>query len=281
MKFKKTFFIILAWSQLVLSLAIGLAIIFAYMNYQSTVGQFVHSVAASIDAMSNVVTRTAETVEARRDLLDETSRMLVVTKKLINEMRLTAGNLEKTAPAYSAALLSTSKLIDETSRISQSVGTAMMLQMPTGFRMEGMKPVVTMSSPLAKQAQALQDSAIHMKQIAEGISQAAIAVGRDGKSMASAINETSAQALKVTTEIENTLGRLRAQDLPKALADLKATSENLQSISKSVNLVGNIGDVLLVIGLLLSLWCFLNSLSTIAMARSANFESDRKSIHSG
>ena len=119
-----------------------------------------------------------------------------------------------------------------------------------------------------------------MKQIAAGISEAAIAVG-DAKGMGAALNETSAQALKVTTEIEKTLDRLKAQDLPKALANLKATSENLQSISRSVDLAGNIGEALLVIGLLLSVWCFLNSLSIIAMARPANFESNLKNIKSG
>jgi len=276
MKFKITLIRTFAWSQLVVSVALGSAIIFAYINYQSTVGQFVHSVAASIGAVSNVVTRTAETVEARRDLIDETGRMLVVTKNLINEMRLTTGNLEKTAPAYSATLLSTSKLIDDMGRIAHSLGAAMNFQVPTGIQREGIKPVFKWSTPLAKQAEALQDSALHMKQISEGISQAAIAVGRDAKSLGAAINETSAQALKVTTELENTLGRLKTQDLPKALADLKTTSEKLQSISKRVDLVGNIGEVLLVIGLLLSLWCFLNSLSTIALTRSANFKFDRQ-----
>ena len=56
--------------------------------------------------------------------------------------------------------------------------------------------------------------------------------------------------------------------MPQAIAEMKSASESLHSASRQVNLAGHLGLVLLIAGLLLSGWCFLNSLSVLHLTRS-------------
>ena len=79
MKKRNIFFASLAWFQLAISLLLAAVIIWGYASFQATFGQFISSLAASVGAVSTVVVRTAETVEARQDMLNETQKMLVVT----------------------------------------------------------------------------------------------------------------------------------------------------------------------------------------------------------
>jgi hypothetical protein len=82
---RKMAFTTLAWLQLVTSLSLASAIVWGYSNYQASLGLVLHSVAASVGVVSNVVGRTAETVDARRELVDQTSQMLLVTRNLVKE----------------------------------------------------------------------------------------------------------------------------------------------------------------------------------------------------
>lgn len=263
---KNKMFAALGWLQLIVSLLLAAAIIWGYITYQASYGQFVGSVAASVEAVSNVVVRTAETVEARRELLDQTAQMLVVTRKLINELRVAAENQAKLAPQYADGARSASTVAGNLSNTFRSIGTELAFSVPTGFRFEGMKPAVVMSQPLAKQAEKLIQNAHELRVISESLSGAATTISRDGPNLSVAIIATSDQALKVITETEKTLGRINTQDLPKAVGDLKTTSTKLREVSAQIDIVGNLGVVLLVVGLLLSTWCFLSSLGAISLA---------------
>ena len=90
----------MAWLQLATSVVLAAAIVRGYVTYQASLGQFTHSVAASIKAVSDVVARTAETVESRSVLLDQSGQMLSETGKLIKELRGVAENQVKIAPQY-------------------------------------------------------------------------------------------------------------------------------------------------------------------------------------
>ena len=261
----------MAWLQLFVSLFLASAIVWGFISYQASLGQFVQSVSATIGAMSNVVARTAETVEARRDLLDQTGQMLVVTRNLINELRVAAENQAKMAPQYAEGIRSASTVLGKLSGPLQAIGDKLMILSVPSIHMVGVRPVVTMSRPLEKQAQELKTSAQDLKVISESLSGISETIGRDGQKVSSAFIATSEQALKVIAEAEKALAQLKTQDLPKALADLKTTSENLRNISAQVDIVGNVGSVLLIVGLLLSGWCFLNSLGTLVLARSQSF----------
>jgi len=257
----------LAWLQLLVSLLLAACIVWGYATYQASFGQFVHSVAASIEAVSDVVVRTAETVEARKDLLDQTAQMLVVTRKLVIELRVSAENQAKLAPQYAEGMRSASTVTTNLSNTFKSIGTGMSFSVPSGIRVEGRRPTVVTSQPLAKQAERLMENSQELKASSESLSGAATGITRDGQNLAAAVIATSDQALKVLAEAEKTLGRLNKQDLPKALGDLKKTSSRLRETSAQVDMVGNVGTVLLVVGLLLSTWCFLNSLGSLVSAR--------------
>jgi hypothetical protein len=63
------------------------------------------------------------------------------------------------------------------------------------------------------------------------------------------------------------LTRLKAEDLPKAGANLKATSQNLLSISAQIETIGHLSKVVLIAGLLLALWGALHSIGAILLAK--------------
>ena len=69
-------FALMAWLQLAISVLLAAAIIWGYTTYQASFGQVAQSVAASIKAVSDVVVRTAETVESSGILLDQSGQML-------------------------------------------------------------------------------------------------------------------------------------------------------------------------------------------------------------
>lgn len=256
---------VFAWIQLILSIAIAVTVIWGYTTYQASLGQFAQSVAASITAVSNVVGRTAETLEAKQSLLDQTSKTILAARNLIKELRIVTENQAKIAPQYAEGVRGASALVSSLGGTVQSLGEGMMFTAPAGIEWHGMKPYIITSRPLEKQARAVKTHAQNIKAVGESLLNVSVTIGRDGKNLSLAFMATSEQALKLLEETESTLGRLKSSDLPKALVDLKETSENLRNVSKQVNIEGNIGKVLLIIGLLLAAWCFFNSLSTLML----------------
>lgn len=260
-------FALLAWLQLIASLFLAATIVWGYLTYQSSVSQFIHSIADSVGAVSNVVARTAETVEARRDLINQSAQMLDETRKLINELRNAAVIQAQLAPQYAGGLQSAASVTWKLSGLLQQMSNAMMFSAPSDIRMDGMKPVVVMTRPMEAQAQQANAIAQDIKNIGTSMTSIATTISRDGQNLSVAVIATSDQALKVIAEAEKTLGRINTEDLPKALAELRSTSHNLKIVSAQVGTVGNIGVVILVAGLLLAGWCFLNSLGSLTLAR--------------
>jgi methyl-accepting chemotaxis protein len=217
--------------------------------------------------VSDVVARTAETVESRSVLLDQSGQMLSETGKLIKELRGVAENQVKIAPQYAEGVRNASMLVNNVGRTFQSIGDVMLTIEIPNIRLEGLKPIVTNIRPLEKPAQRLIDSAKHINGITDGMLGIATTISRDGKKLSEGFIATSEQALKVIAEAEKTLGRLNTQDLPKALLDLRAASKNLSVISEQVDIVDNIGLFLLIVGLILAAWCFLNSVSLLTLSK--------------
>lgn len=106
------------------------------------------------------------------------------------------------------------------------------------------------------------------KAVSDSLLAVSTTVGQDGTRLSTAFIATSQQVLKMLEETERTLGRIKSNDLPKALVDLRETSENLRSVSEQVNVGGSLSKALLVVGLLLAGWCFFNSLSTLMLVNS-------------
>jgi hypothetical protein len=229
-------------------------------------GQFFHAVADSIGAVSNVVGRTAETVEARQGLIVQTGKLLVSTRALLVELRVSAENQAKTLPQSAEGMRAASDVSRKLGSTLQSLSDGLLFSVPTSIEMNGMKPVVKMSRPLEKDAQFFKTLAQDIKTASQTLLDISVTMGRDGKNLSAAFITTSQDALRVLDEAERILGRLNTQDLPKALQDLRATSENLRAISEKVDIASDIGKVLLAVGLLLALWCALNSVSTLMLA---------------
>ncbi|ABM39938.1 hypothetical protein [Polaromonas naphthalenivorans] len=279
MRGKNSWIIILASLQLLVSLALAWAIVWGYAVSQAPLGQFFHSVAASIGAVSNVVGRTAETVEARQGLIEQTGKMLVSTRVLLQELRVAAENQVKLVPQYAGNMRAASEVSGKLGGTLQSVSEGLLFSVPTSIEMDGMKPVVKMSRPLEKYAQDLKTQAQDIKAVSQTLLDISVTMGRDGKNLSAAFVTTNQDALKVVDEVERTLGRLNTQDLPKALEDLRATAENLRAISEKVDIASDIGKVLLAVGLLLALWCALNSVSTLMLANALPADPKRNKLN--
>lgn len=262
---KTKLFALLAWLQLLVSLALAMAIVWGYITYEASLGRFIHSVADSIAAVSEVVGRTAETVEARQGLLDEIGQTLGTTRNLIKELRAVVEDQARIAPQYADGIRAASSLTGKLSGTLQSIGDGMLFSVPTIHR-EGMRPVFGKLRPLETQAQALKANAQEMKVVSESLLGISATISRDSQNLSSAFIATSEHALKLLEETERTLAGLKTKDLPEALANLRATSEHLRSIGGQVDFAGNVGLVLLMVGLLLAVWCFLSSLGALVLA---------------
>lgn len=255
----------LAWLQLFISIALATTVVWGYMTYRSSLGQFAQSVAASIAAVSNVVGRTAETIEAKQSLLDQTGKTLLATRDLITGLQVAAENQAKLAPQYAEGVRGASALVGSLSGTLQSIGDGLMFSVPTDIQWQGRHTKIIRTHPLEKQSQALKAHAQNFKAVGESLLGVSSTIGRDGKNLSLSFMATSEQALKLLEETERTLGRLKSNDLPKALVDLRETSENLRNVSKQVGVVGNVSEVFLVVGILLAGWCFFNSLGLMLL----------------
>ena len=223
---RKKLVALLAWLQLIVSLVFAAALIWGYATYHPSLGQFARSLAASIGAVSNVVARSAETLEARGDILNQSAQLLVETRKLINQLLVVAENQSKLAPKHAEGLQSAASITGKLGGALLTVGDRMAgISVPSGLRFEGMKPVITMSNPMAEQAKEARAVAQDIKNVSETMASIATTVGRDGRNLSAGIIATGKQALKVIGETEKTLARINAQDLPKAIAEMKATSQ--------------------------------------------------------
>ena len=269
MKSSTKLIVVLAWLQLIISLMLASAIIWGYTTYQSSTGQFVRSLAASIGAVSNVVIRTAKTVEDRQELLVETEKTLAITRERITELGAVTVSLAANVPKIADSIGEVATFVGKMGGSLESTGDKLMiLAVPTSIHWVGMKPSVVMSHPMERQAEALKENAKELKAAGERLSGTSAFIRRDGKELALKTIATSQQAVKLIVEVERTLLRVKSQDLPKALVDLKVTSENLRDISARVDMVSNVGLILLVVGLLLAAWCFVQSLGALLLAKS-------------
>lgn len=124
-----------------------------------------------------------------------------------------------------------------------------------------------MSRPFEPLSQKLKAYALDAKTNSDTLRSASDSIIRDGKQVMDTTAATMGQALKVISETEKTLKRLKAQDLPKAVNDLREASKDMSTLSTQMGLVGHVGTALLVVGLLLSAWCFLNSLSVLILTK--------------
>jgi len=264
----RSFALSLAYAQLAFSTLFAATAIFGYVAFRTTLGQFTRSLAATIVSTANVIGQTAETVQTKQSLFDDALATLVSSRKVIEELRVSAQNQTTSAPKYAEGLRVTSEILTGTGDAYSKLGDGLMFSMPTSIQLEGIKPVLVMSKPLEKTGQSMKADAQSLKVLAGSLLAVSTSLAKDSKNLTSAITDTSDNAIKLLNETEKTLTSLRSLNMPQAIAEMKSASENLHSASRQVNLAGHFGLVLLIAGLLLSGWCFLNSLSVLHLTRS-------------
>ena len=271
MKTRNRYFAALAWVQLVVSLLFACAILWGYVTYQASIGSFVSAMAESVGAMSNVVVRTAETVEARKEMLDETQKMLVVLRDSITKLNEAAEKQALLAPQYSTGMMAAAGFVNKLASPLQAIGEKMTSISIPSIQVDGIRPVVTITKPYEEQGRQLRAAAQEVKAVSESLTEISKAIGQDGQKVGSAFIATSRQALKVIGETEKTLLHLKTEDLPKAVADLKATSKGLHIVSTQLKTISQLGVVALMGGLLLALWCAVHSFGALMLARANSF----------
>lgn len=258
---------VLVWLQLVFSALLAATVIFGYARYHTTLGEATRSLSTVVVSTANLVAQTAEAVQTKQALLDNSISTLTSSRKLIQEIRKAAQNQSMLLPKYAAGLESASGVLSKTGETFSALGTNLNFSMPTSVQMDGLRPVWVYTRPLAQIAQNISSNAQQLKSLGESLRAVSSTVAADGQNVSAAVLETSAHAIATLDETEKALATLKAQDLPRAVTDLKAAAENLRRISTQVDIAGNIGLVFLVAGLLLAGWCFLNSLSVLHLIK--------------
>jgi hypothetical protein len=92
-------------------------------------------------------------------------------------------------------------------------------------------------------------------------------IANEGQGVSTEFGQLSEQTLKLLEETEKTLDGLQKRELPTAVKEMRAAAEHLRVVSKKVSDAGNIGIWIFIIGLLVSGWCFLNSLGQLMLAK--------------
>jgi hypothetical protein len=256
----------LGWIQLIISILVSGAIVFGYVAYRASLDQFATALSSSIVSVSEVVGMTAETMDARHDLVEHTKKMLAVSRSLVNELNKMVHNQASLMPQYVESVRAVSAIANSLSHVLDSVGDKLMFPMPTGVTMHGIRPELVMSHPLALQANELKLRAVNIGVLSSNMTNISAELAKDGGTLGPAVMATTEQALNLLDESGKTLDKSQSHDLPKALIEMRSTSKNLRSISQQVDTAGLIGVVGLVIGLLLCAWLFAQSVSTIILA---------------
>lgn len=253
----------LIWPQLVFSLLLGVTTVWGYVSYKSALGPFTQSFSQAIVSTADVIGHTAETVQAKQSVVDNTMAMLISIRKLIEELRTSARSQATLAPKYAEGLRSASGLLGTSGDVFSGLGDSLMFSAPTSIEMQGVRPIVVMTKPLEGTGKKIKESGKQLKSLGEGLLGVSTTLAKDGQNLSTAFADTSTQAIKLLDDTEKTLATLKGLEFPKALADLKVAADNLRKVGGQVDLASNMGLALLFAGLLLSGWCFMNSLSLL------------------
>ena len=129
--------------------------------------------------------------------------------------------------------------------------------------------IVTKSKPLEASAKELDQVADQMQGVATALSAASTTLDVNAKTLYATIAESGQLARNLVTDIQKTVRVISSNDLPSAVVNLKEISTSLRALSYELHRAEGIGAIFLAMALLLSLWCLLNSLTSIGLASAA------------
>jgi hypothetical protein len=266
----------LAWLQITLSIFLAVTIIWVYVEYRRPLSQLLDSGTAVIVSTAEVISQTAESVQKNEIILDDTLKLLISSRTLIEEIRTSTQNQKSYASKYADGVRGASNLLIAAGNSVSTIGDSLMLSFPTRFEMDGIRPIVIMTKPFEKHGKSMKSTALELKAMGESGMAISTSLTKDAENVGAAIIESSNHAINLFDTIKITLGQLKGHDLPKAVSELRLASDELRRVSSQIQIYKNIGVVLLAAGLLFAAWCFLNSISLLYMHSSHENNRDAK-----
>ncbi|MDD2743970.1 MAG: hypothetical protein PHV02_17015 [Rhodocyclaceae bacterium] len=255
----------LAWIQIVFSVLLGATVVWGYVGYQASLGQFTRSLAAAIVSTANVLSETGEAMQAKENMLDNSLGIIVSSRELIDALKASAQNQSTLVPKYTEGIQGASGILGRAGSLFFMFGDNLKFSVPTDVVMKGFLPDFVWTKPLEKTALEIQANAQQLTSLSTSLREVSSSLEKDGQNVSAAFINTSNHALKVLDDAEKALAVMKGKELPKTIAELKVASDNLRIVSTQVNIAGNISLTLLIAGLLLAGWCLLNSISILLL----------------
>lgn len=255
--------------QLLVSILLAGTILWGYVAFRAPLASTLDALTNSITSVANVIEGTAGTIGMRTELIDSTRQTLAQTRAAIELSSKAIAAQASEAPKRAEELKSASQLILRSSDILNNLANGLLqFSAPAGIDFNNGKPIVVMKRPLATFGNDLQPIAQEMRTLGEGVQHLSKTVAADGAKLAEAFSQLGAQTIQMLNESEQTLERIRDQDLPRSAKEMRDAAEHLRTATKELTAISdNLGITFLAAGLLFSAWLLLNSINTIVLAR--------------
>lgn len=176
--------------------------------------------------------------DAQNQIAISASKSLLHAKTSIHETAKTLAEIKTQLPVYVSSLQSTQLILDQAALISYGMAKNLNFQAPTRIEMQGIKPIIVMSRPLATNASNIQAIGDQITAVSNGLK--------------------SAQTTFINLPI-------LLDELQNTLSSTKAVIENLEPVINKLETFVNWGTA---IAFMFSFWCFLNSVSTLVLTKS-------------
>lgn len=177
-----------------------------------------------------------DTWVANSPFLESTRSSLQNAKQSLERANESLATVNEELPSYRTALQGANATLLRTATVFEHISTAMEFSVPTSIEMQGLKPIIVRSRPLEQGAIELRAQAAEIRQVSNGLQSA----------------EKSIQSTPTLLT-----------DIGKTMASSQAAITQLEPMIGQIEVLMNWGSL---IALLIATWCFLNSLSTLALA---------------
>lgn len=242
----------IGWTQIGLGALLAIASLTTFILYRSSLGEMTASLASSMRSASDAMTAVANVLESRQGLLDDTARLLVESRKLVEAAQMAATNQGKSLPAYVQGLKSASQSATVLATTLTGLGDQLMFSVPTAVQMNGITPVLVWTSPLRETAAKVKAQGQDVRNISYGLSELGNTLDRDGRQLTKSFVETGSATLALIDNATQATNQLKGQGLPQAIALLKNASENLRLANLQASKIDRFAWALLVLTVLLA-----------------------------
>jgi hypothetical protein len=259
---------VIGWIQLTLSVLLAAATIAVYLFYRSSLGDMSHSLANSVLSVADVITKVAATIELKQELIDDTSEVLVASRKLVTDIKASAETQGKLLPHYADTLKDASALTAEVASTMVGMSDRLMFSVPASVHFDKFKPVVNWTTPLATHAQELRKNSERAMKLSGNLAAIAGSLSTDAQKVNAGFVEVSQKTLNAIDHTTKATEKLKLSELPLALVGLKNTAESLRQASTEAKEVERLAVSLLVAGLVLAVLFAFNSVGVLLIVES-------------